>query len=47
MKCRRCGKARHAGPCTFTAGKSVAEKLRDEMTNVKGRLTSVEKVGKA
>ena len=43
MKCRRCGRERHAGPCSFTVGKSAPEKLRDEMTNVKGRLTSVEK----
>lgn len=47
MKCSRCGREVHAGPCTFTAGKSVAEKLRDDMTSVKGRLTSVEKAEKA
>jgi len=43
MKCHRCGRERHPGPCTFTAGKSVAEKLRDDMTSVKGRLTTVER----
>lgn len=46
MTCPRCGKPRHTGPCAFSAGKSAVEKLRDEMTNVKGRLTSVEKAGK-
>jgi hypothetical protein len=47
MKCRRCGRDAHPGPCAFTAGKSAVESLRDEMTNVKGRLTSVEKIRKA
>jgi hypothetical protein len=43
MKCKRCGKETHGGPCVFSPGKSSPEKIRDEMTNIKGRLTTVEK----
>jgi hypothetical protein len=47
MKCKRCGKETHGGPCVFSPGKSAPEKIRDEMTSVKGRLTLVEKVRKS
>lgn len=46
MKCKRCGKEKHGGPCGFSPGKSAPEKIRDEMSNMKVRLASIEKVGK-